>query len=158
MIRRPPRSTLFPYTTLFRSPPGLPRHPMPTGYDYHVCRTKSRMRLLLPGERCPARYIPAHPLEELTLARPVRGAVGAGDGDAGDAAGTRRALAAAGVAGPPGKHAAWPGSPRPAPRAAHRGLPRRRGAAGRVRTAPPRHRCPSDGAGTPRAGPRATAP
>src|SRR3712207_6893271 len=36
MIRRPPRSTLFPYTTLFRSPPGargvaragLPRHPL----------------------------------------------------------------------------------------------------------------------------------
>src|SRR2546427_8473956 len=25
MIRRPPRSTLFPYTTLFRSPPWLPR-------------------------------------------------------------------------------------------------------------------------------------
>src|SRR6266536_4873986 len=25
MIRRPPRSTLFPYTTLFRSPPRLPR-------------------------------------------------------------------------------------------------------------------------------------
>src|SRR3972149_10373367 len=25
MIRRPPRSTLFPYTTLFRSPPGHPR-------------------------------------------------------------------------------------------------------------------------------------
>src|SRR3712207_8653133 len=25
MIRRPPRSTLFPYTTLFRSPPGAPR-------------------------------------------------------------------------------------------------------------------------------------
>src|SRR2546422_5235192 len=25
MIRRPPRSTLFPYTTLFRSPPDLPR-------------------------------------------------------------------------------------------------------------------------------------
>src|SRR2546427_9789502 len=24
MIRRPPRSTLFPYTTLFRSPPSLP--------------------------------------------------------------------------------------------------------------------------------------
>src|SRR3712207_8823972 len=24
MIRRPPRSTLFPYTTLFRSPPALP--------------------------------------------------------------------------------------------------------------------------------------
>src|SRR3989442_9449850 len=29
MIRRPPRSTLFPYTTLFRSPPVLtyPQHP-----------------------------------------------------------------------------------------------------------------------------------
>src|SRR5215472_6546628 len=27
MIRRPPRSTLFPYTTLFRSPPVLPRGP-----------------------------------------------------------------------------------------------------------------------------------
>src|SRR5215216_6838910 len=25
MIRRPPRSTLFPYTTLFRSPAGCPR-------------------------------------------------------------------------------------------------------------------------------------
>src|SRR5215208_8141332 len=27
MIRRPPRSTLFPYTTLFRSPPRLLRSP-----------------------------------------------------------------------------------------------------------------------------------
>src|SRR2546422_3660484 len=27
MIRRPPRSTLFPYTTLFRSAIGLPNHP-----------------------------------------------------------------------------------------------------------------------------------
>src|SRR2546428_4129791 len=27
MIRRPPRSTLFPYTTLFRSTDGLPTHP-----------------------------------------------------------------------------------------------------------------------------------
>src|SRR2546426_5812785 len=27
MIRRPPRSTLFPYTTLFRSDPLLARHP-----------------------------------------------------------------------------------------------------------------------------------
>src|SRR2546428_9225927 len=34
MIRRPPRSTLFPYTTLFRSPPGsgsTPRSPSPRG-------------------------------------------------------------------------------------------------------------------------------
>src|SRR3712207_8477366 len=28
MIRRPPRSTLFPYTTLFRSPPPTPMHPL----------------------------------------------------------------------------------------------------------------------------------
>src|SRR2546429_7373976 len=28
MIRRPPRSTLFPYTTLFRSPPRRPGAPM----------------------------------------------------------------------------------------------------------------------------------
>src|SRR3712207_7158900 len=32
MIRRPPRSTLFPYTTLFRSESGLPG---PTGRVYH---------------------------------------------------------------------------------------------------------------------------
>src|SRR2546430_12198701 len=33
MIRRPPRSTLFPYTTLFRSPrpPAAPRHGAPPG-------------------------------------------------------------------------------------------------------------------------------
>src|SRR5688572_32034605 len=30
MIRRPPRSTLFPYTTLFRSRPGLPRRRGPS--------------------------------------------------------------------------------------------------------------------------------
>src|SRR2546427_5512610 len=29
MIRRPPRSTLFPYTTLFRSEPGGPRSDQP---------------------------------------------------------------------------------------------------------------------------------
>src|SRR5688572_32431433 len=29
MIRRPPRSTLFPYTTLFRSPAGAPNVPSP---------------------------------------------------------------------------------------------------------------------------------
>src|SRR2546430_6917223 len=32
MIRRPPRSTLFPYTTLFRSARGRPPHILP-GYD-----------------------------------------------------------------------------------------------------------------------------
>src|SRR2546429_3382754 len=38
MIRRPPRSTLFPYTTLFRSPipPGHGRGPMPFPWLYHL--------------------------------------------------------------------------------------------------------------------------
>jgi len=40
------------------------RH-MPPGHDYYLCRTKTQMRLLTPGERCPARYIPARALEEL---------------------------------------------------------------------------------------------
>src|SRR3990167_11445363 len=33
MIRRPPRSTLFPYTTLFRSD-GLVRSNLPTGWNF----------------------------------------------------------------------------------------------------------------------------
>src|SRR5688572_31602487 len=34
MIRRPPRSTLFPYTTLFRSlPDDTPSHPLQTSID-----------------------------------------------------------------------------------------------------------------------------
>jgi site-specific DNA recombinase len=40
------------------------RH-MPKGYDYYLCRTKTQLPVLTPGERCPARYIPARPLEEL---------------------------------------------------------------------------------------------
>src|SRR2546430_12267616 len=32
MIRRPPRSTLFPYTTLFRSLPGVAAHPVQTDH------------------------------------------------------------------------------------------------------------------------------
>src|SRR2546430_3393135 len=36
MIRRPPRSTLFPYTTLFRSPPGAEPTPgIPTKRNAH---------------------------------------------------------------------------------------------------------------------------
>src|SRR5258708_17072999 len=41
MIRRPPRSTLFPYTTLFRSPPRIdrrrPKPNEPRGGSYHHC-------------------------------------------------------------------------------------------------------------------------
>src|SRR2546422_4274962 len=44
MIRRPPRSTLFPYTTLFRSPPAAGgRASRCTGGFRHTCtRTESR--------------------------------------------------------------------------------------------------------------------
>src|SRR2546427_4593200 len=42
MIRRPPRSTLFPYTTLFRSrlrlPPQLVQHDHPVHQGFHVLR------------------------------------------------------------------------------------------------------------------------
>ncbi|HEX6010914.1 MAG TPA: recombinase family protein, partial [Geminicoccaceae bacterium] len=40
------------------------RHTRP-GYAYYVCPTKLRSRLLVPGERCPARYIPASALDDL---------------------------------------------------------------------------------------------
>src|SRR2546427_12171201 len=39
MIRRPPRSTLFPYTTLFRSPS--------SARAYEVLRTRARLRVLM---------------------------------------------------------------------------------------------------------------
>src|SRR2546425_8167239 len=39
MIRRPPRSTLFPYTTLFRSGHARRRAPRPERSDGHVGRT-----------------------------------------------------------------------------------------------------------------------
>src|SRR2546426_8437279 len=50
MIRRPPRSTLFPYTTLFRSPVGGAhgREPM-ADRDARAAREESRHRL--PDER-----------------------------------------------------------------------------------------------------------
>src|SRR3712207_7442139 len=42
MIRRPPRSTLFPYTTLFRSPPRS-THPKRTGYDEVLHRVREAL-------------------------------------------------------------------------------------------------------------------
>src|SRR2546426_5223757 len=44
MIRRPPRSTLFPYTTLFRSREVLPVHPL------ELRHVEDRGFLLNPGE------------------------------------------------------------------------------------------------------------
>src|SRR3712207_8349797 len=50
MIRRPPRSTLFPYTTLFRSPAfldGLCRHYLPVSLK-RLQRNSSTLRLHVP--------------------------------------------------------------------------------------------------------------
>src|SRR2546425_7734007 len=50
MIRRPPRSTLFPYTTLFRSvllPGGPPRIPRPRGRHYAPRAWNGRLELRL---------------------------------------------------------------------------------------------------------------
>src|SRR6267142_5731773 len=51
MIRRPPRSTLFPYTTLFRSPPGA--HP---GH----ARVRPRIRRAGAGDRKSTRLNSSH--------------------------------------------------------------------------------------------------
>src|SRR5260370_24144447 len=40
MIRRPPRSTLFPYTTLFRSGAVLLEHQVAAGDIWRMCQTK----------------------------------------------------------------------------------------------------------------------
>src|SRR5258708_25342833 len=40
MIRRPPRSTLFPYTTLFRSP-----HSLPAGFEPAASRRERRLHI-----------------------------------------------------------------------------------------------------------------
>src|SRR3712207_7696944 len=48
MIRRPPRSTLFPYTTLFRSEPG---HALPEVAPFDVCQlVRGDRRELAVGE------------------------------------------------------------------------------------------------------------
>src|SRR2546430_5466565 len=47
MIRRPPRSTLFPYTTLFRS--GGPEPELPDGHDHHRDRRHRGHLVVLPG-------------------------------------------------------------------------------------------------------------
>src|SRR3989442_11822208 len=44
MIRRPPRSTLFPYTTLFRSPDPRARHHTPSAGIHHSRTPQSTNR------------------------------------------------------------------------------------------------------------------
>src|SRR2546425_5271001 len=70
MIRRPPRSTLFPYTTLFRSVPAAALRPAGLSGD----RAARRARLV--GERAAAR---AHPRRAVRRAeRGLRGRPGVG--------------------------------------------------------------------------------
>src|SRR5215213_11524874 len=84
MIRRPPRSTLFPYTTLFRSRPPPPRAaPAPPRRDLavvascRVARSAGSAGAAAPGAR-PADV----PLEGATLLQQRRGAASRRDADA----------------------------------------------------------------------------
>src|SRR3712207_7673817 len=77
MIRRPPRSTLFPYTTLFRSSTGY--WLLPTSLCYHPAFTTPRR------EDADA-AIPQHAFRRARALRAPRGGAGAGlrvraDGD-----------------------------------------------------------------------------
>src|SRR3712207_8018279 len=56
MIRRPPRSTLFPYTTLFRSP--VPVHPLADGQQLHRAADLRGARHVGGGDRGDA--LPVH--------------------------------------------------------------------------------------------------
>src|SRR2546422_5584584 len=49
MIRRPPRSTLFPYTTLFRSHPGGPSFALQAGCFGDIAKTELPLVQVQPG-------------------------------------------------------------------------------------------------------------
>src|SRR5437763_4139306 len=55
MIRRPPRSPLFPYTTLFRSPPGLAAAEAGFYDQSHLARHFKHVLGTSPGRKCLAR-------------------------------------------------------------------------------------------------------
>src|SRR5690349_23467041 len=69
MIRRPPRSTLFPYTTLFRSPSDRRLHPPSDDHARHPKRARSQR-----GRGCPHEQAD-HPLrhQQAVRVRPHRG-------------------------------------------------------------------------------------
>src|SRR3712207_6966860 len=71
MIRRPPRSTLFPYTTLFRSARSATRRSAPDGAHSRCrsCRACSPVtRAVRTGGRCPPRTVSSS-LKECSFAR-----------------------------------------------------------------------------------------
>src|SRR2546430_6575414 len=55
MIRRPPRSTLFPYTTLFRSPPAR-NHNIAAGIERHRINVIGQVRISELGNAKSARH------------------------------------------------------------------------------------------------------
>src|SRR3989442_6889865 len=55
MIRRPPRSTLFPYTTLFRSPQAF----LPTFFQQPSQAELDALTTTLAGLKAPGSFIPA---------------------------------------------------------------------------------------------------
>src|SRR2546430_3129238 len=59
MIRRPPRSTLFPYTTLFRSHPDLGKLRRVEGLDRQFCKAH-RSLLIPPADRKSTRLNSSH--------------------------------------------------------------------------------------------------
>src|SRR5258708_25899088 len=59
MIRRPPRSTLFPYTTLFRSRGGLPRTPSRPGPAQSSGRSSNRPEILQQLSKTDPNFAPA---------------------------------------------------------------------------------------------------
>src|SRR2546422_5874141 len=62
MIRRPPRSTLFPYTTLFRSQMTIARLRRILRRREYGCLSDRRLRLLLACQRLPNRIAHHHDL------------------------------------------------------------------------------------------------
>src|SRR5216684_8884789 len=97
MIRPPPRSTLFPYTTLFRSARRLPRRPRPRdedraegGASEHegVRRRRRHAAAIQRAGRRPGHLSPARPRHSAQNRRRHE-AAGEREGKAGGARGTR---------------------------------------------------------------------
>src|SRR5690242_14776504 len=69
MIRRPPRSTLFPYTTLFRSPAKGPTSAVPKGTRSEIASIISRTGRVRPGRLPRHKWLAS--LLSITLRRPL---------------------------------------------------------------------------------------
>src|SRR2546422_280344 len=95
MIRRPPRSTLFPYTTLFRSP-GDAHHRRAARVPRRRCRVAHRAGARLPSAARRARRLGARPAFPRPRAARLEGRV----------PGVRRRIAVAPAPALPGNRAA----------------------------------------------------